>query len=110
MNSPNNGWTTTTRRLLLIQEILQFHHQSTSIPTTVRARVFEDNQGAFYLATSQRVTNRTRYFLVGWHWFWSHREEFEVHKVKTQYQRGDYLSKGMVRSPFENNRFLVQGW
>jgi uncharacterized membrane protein len=81
-----------------------------NVSTTVRARAFEDNQGAYYLATSHRITNRTKYFLVQWHWFWSHADEFEVHKVTTQFQRADYFTKGLPREPFERNRLLVQGW
>jgi hypothetical protein len=39
---------------------------------TVCARAFEDNNGALTLANSQRITSRTKYYHVEWHWFWSH--------------------------------------
>ena len=81
-----------------------------SIRTSVRARVFEDNQGAYYLATNQRVTNRTKYFLVKWHWFWSHSHEFLILKVESRDQRADYFTKALPRELFEHNRMLVQGW
>ena len=35
----------------------------------IRARAFEDNQGVFYLATNQRLTSRTKYYTVKWHWW-----------------------------------------
>ena len=81
-----------------------------SVSTSVRARVFEDNQGAYYLATNHRITNRTRYFLNKWHWFWAHRDEFEIYKVATHDQLADYFTKPLPRELFDHNRLLVQGW
>ena len=39
------------------------------VKATIRCRVFEDNNGALLLATNQRITNRTKYFQVKWHFF-----------------------------------------
>jgi hypothetical protein len=81
------------------------------VSTSVRARVFEDNQGAYYLATNHRITNRTRYFLnKEWHWFWAHSDEFEIYKVATHDQLADYFTKPLPRELFDHNRLLVQGW
>jgi hypothetical protein len=38
---------------------------------TIHARVFEDNNGAYLLATNQRITRCTKYYLVKWHFFWN---------------------------------------
>jgi len=38
--------------------------------SSVACRAFEDNAAALQLATEQRITNRTRYYHVKWHWFW----------------------------------------
>jgi hypothetical protein len=81
-----------------------------SIRTTVRARVFEDNQGAYYLATNHRITNRTRYFLNKWHWFWDHAGEFVIYKIDSRNQQADYFTKPLPRELFDHNRLLVQGW
>ena len=80
--------------------------------TTVRATVFEDNQGAYYLATNQRITNRTKYFLVKWHWFWHkyNEGEFQIEKCPTDLQRADFLTKSLSRDKFEANRRAVLGW
>ena len=79
--------------------------------TSVQARAFEDNQGALCLAINQRVTNRTKYFLVKWHWFWSFvNVEFEAFKIDSKNQRADFLTKGLPRAAFEHNRLSVQGW
>lgn len=84
---------------------------SQELSTSVQASVFEDNQGALILATNQRITNRTKYFLVKWHWFWSFfPAEFNIFKVESRFQRADYLTKGLPRPAFENNRRLTQGW
>ena len=104
------------KTLLPLKRILAEAVKMLSLPpdtkTSIRARVMEDNQGCYYLATNQRLTNRTKYFLVKYHWFWSHynRGEFEVFKVDTQDQNADYMTKGLPRESFERNRRSVQGW
>ena len=79
---------------------------------TFACRVFEDNNGALLLATGQRITSCTKYFLVKWRFFWSHVNsgEVEVLKVDTKEQRADYLTKGLSREQYETIRKLVQGW
>lgn len=97
----------------LLAEIIEgIDIKDENLRTSIRARAFEDNQGALYLANNQRITNRTKYFLTKWHWFWEHarNKEFEVLKVDTKDQRADYLTKGLTRELFEHNRLLVQGW
>ncbi|GKY94961.1 hypothetical protein MPSEU_000460700 [Mayamaea pseudoterrestris] len=104
------------KTLLPLKRILGEFVEVLSLPpeikTSIRARVFEDNQGCYYLATNQKLTNRTKYFLVKYHWFWSHHNqgEFEVFKVDTKDQDADYMTKGLPRESFERNRLSVQGW
>ncbi|KAI2500827.1 hypothetical protein MHU86_13613 [Fragilaria crotonensis] len=80
--------------------------------STVKCRVFEDNNGALLLATNQRITNRTKYFQVKWHFFWAHVRDgtIAIIKVDTQEQWADMLTKGLNRESFERVRRLVQGW
>ena len=77
--------------------------------STIRCRVFEDNNGALLLATKQRITNRTKYFLVKWHFFWSHvsNGDVAVLKIDTKEQWADYLKKGLNRETFERIRKLT---
>jgi hypothetical protein len=79
---------------------------------TIHATVFEDNQGAYLLATKHRISARTKYFAVKYHWFHSLHDdgEFEIEKCATEDQRADYLTKGLVRFSFERNRTSTQGW
>ena len=80
--------------------------------------LFEDNQGAYLLATNQRVTTRTKYFNVKYHFFWSYVHHPDknpngwlvVIKCPTDLMNADYLTKGLVRGIFEPNRLRVQGW
>ena len=95
--------------LLEIADALRLPPQFKS---TIQCRVFEDNNGALLLATKQRITNRTKYFLVKWHFFWSHVQsgEIDILKIDTKEQWADYLTKGLNRETFEHIRKLVQGW
>ena len=107
------------RVLLPMQELLTeiIEHvdvpsEFNSVDSTIRAPVFEDNNSALLLATTHRVTNRTRYYAVKWHWFWeAHRlGKFKVEPVDTNEQDADYFTKGLVQEPFESNRKSNQGW
>ena len=74
--------------------------------------VFEDNQSAYLLATNQRITNRTKYLLAKWHWFWDlyNKGEFQIVKCPTDKMAADYLTKALKRDHYEQNRRAVQGW
>jgi len=94
----------------LLVELMDALDVDDELRTSVQARAFEDNQGALILAQEQRITNRTKYFLVKWHWFWEFAKEFIAKKVSSENQRGDFLTKPLPRQAFEHNRLLVQGW
>jgi Reverse transcriptase (RNA-dependent DNA polymerase) len=96
----------------LLTEVVSALRLPPQFKATIRCRVFEDNNGALLLATKQRITNRTKYFLVKWHFFWSHvtNGDVSVLKIDTKEQCADYLTKGLNRETFEHIRKLVQGW
>jgi hypothetical protein len=102
------------RILLPIKRTLTEALASLDLPaefsSSVSCRVFEDNNGAYFLALNHRITNRTRYFLNKWHWFWQHASEFQLVKIDSRNQQADYFTKPLSRELFENNRLLVQGW
>merc|ERR1711988_2101111 len=56
----------------LVVDILDFLQISSGCHPTILCKVFEDNQGAYLLATNQRVSSRTKYFCVKHHFFWSY--------------------------------------
>ena len=93
----------------LLTEVVSALRLPPQFKSTIRCRVFEDNNGALLLATKQRITNPTKYFLVKWHFFWSHvtNGDVSVLKIDTKDQCADYLTKGLSRETFEHIRKLV---
>ena len=83
-----------------------------ALTSTIHCTVFEDNNGALILATNQRLTSRTKYFQVKWHFFWSHVKDGKVtvKRIDSASQLADYLTKGLPRPTFEHIRKLAQGW
>ncbi len=98
------------RVILEVMKHLKLNGQTPAIVTTIH----QDNDATRLLATNQHITNRTKHFLVRWHHFWSFLEEnkdnVKVVRCDTTKMRADYLTKGLVRVPFENNRRGSQGW
>ncbi len=80
--------------------------------TQLYSTVLEDNQSTYFLATNQRITNRTKYLLAKWHWFWDayNRKEFAIVKCPTDEQRSNYLTKSQPRTVFKKNCQAMQGW
>ena len=48
--------------------------------------LYEDNNGAYTVATNCRVTSRTKYFNVKWHYFWQfvHDKTLKVKKINNK--------------------------
>ena len=98
-------------RAILLEAIRELR-LSTETASTIKCTVFEDNNGALSLATNQRITSRTKHFLVKWHFFWSHVRtgKIQILKIDSAHQRADYLTKGLPRETFEKIRGMVQHW
>ena len=96
----------------LLREITDVLGTGGQIRAAIEASVFEDNNGAYLLATQQRITRRTRYYLTKYHHFWSavNNGDVTVHKCSTHEQKADMLTKGLARDTFEKIRKLNQGW
>ena len=102
----------------MIKEMIKATKCNQLEDTRLYSTVFEDNQGAYYLATNQRITSRTRYLLSHWHWFWdmvNKKDEdgttlINLVKCPTDEMQSDYLTKPLGKILFANNRRKVQGW
>ena len=105
----------------LLIEVSQAIGLSPSLRATLHCRAFQDNRAAWQLTTGQRITKRTKYFLVKWHWFWSHVRRsdedntdetrfLEIQACSTHVMRADILTKGLLCEKFEACRKLTQGW
>jgi hypothetical protein len=81
----------------LLLKILEGLKLPANFKPSINCQIFEDNSGALKLATKPKITNQTKYFLVKWHFFWSHLCNgliSMIHKIDTQQQHADYLTKG----------------
>ena len=82
--------------------------------TTFKTTVWEDNVGAMTLANLEpgRMTPRSKFYAVKYHWFRSHLKPNRVviEKIDTNEQRADILTKGLRRAKFEEIRKLLCGW
>ena len=64
-----------SRMMKEISDVLELPEE---VKATILSEVFEDNKGCYFLATNHRITNRTKYFQVKYHWFWYY---YAVHKA-----------------------------
>jgi hypothetical protein len=95
----------------LLMEVAPAIGLQKALVATIHARVFKDNNGAYLLATNQRITRRTKYYLIKLHFFWNavrNDGEVMVLKVDTLRQGADYLTKGLAREAFERIRKIFK--
>lgn len=75
--------------------------------------VFEDNNGALSLATSPKLSPRTKHIAIKYHHF---RESIGqekgiiIEKVDTTQQKADILTKGLPGPTHASIRKLLMGW
>jgi Reverse transcriptase (RNA-dependent DNA polymerase) len=76
------------------------------------SKVFEDNNGALALASSPKMTPRSKHIAVKYHFFRSHvqKGDIKIYKIDTKEQKADIFTKGLVRPVYETIRKLVMGW
>jgi hypothetical protein len=98
----------------MLIEVLSIIKLPKELVTMIYCTVFEDNQGAYLLATTQRITSRTKYFLVKFHHFWFYIEleagnnrKINMIKCSTHEQGADILTKGQPCTTLENNIGIV---
>jgi hypothetical protein len=96
----------------MLIEISSYLRLSPEWQSSIHCTVFEDNNGALLLANNHRLTNRTRYFHVDWHFFWDHQSQgwFVIVKVDTKLQRANIFTKGEPADAFEDQRWYILGW
>ena len=76
------------------------------------SKIFEDNNGALILASSPRMTPRSKHIAVKYHFFRSYVADgsIKIYKINTEDQKADIFTKGLVRVIFERVRKLLMGW
>ena len=78
----------------------------------MHCKAFEDNSGALEIARVHKYRPRTKHLNVKLHHFRSYvdRQEVSIHKVHTDDQRADYLTKPVNEDILVRHRKVVMGW
>jgi hypothetical protein len=97
----------------LFQEVGTALKLKCAIPTILHSTVFEDNNGALSLATSPKISPRTKHIAVKYHHFRSKigaDKGIIIQRVDTTEQKADIFTKGLGAQQFDYIRKLVMGW
>jgi hypothetical protein len=97
----------------LFQEVGTALKLKCAIPTILHSTVFEDNNGALSLATSPKISPRTKHIAVKYHHFRSKigvDKGIIIQRVDTKEQKADIFTKGLGAQQFNYIRKLVMGW
>jgi histone deacetylase 1/2 len=96
--------------LLSVCECLDLKPEETA---NTHSTVFEDNNGALSLASSPKITPRTKHIAVKYHFFRSHcgpTKDVRIVKIESKEQKADIFTKGLAEQPFQHIRKLLMGW
>jgi hypothetical protein len=97
----------------LLQEVGTALKLQFATPAIVHSTVFEDNNGALSLATSPRITPRTKHIAVKYHHFRDSvgkDKQIDIVKIDTSIQKADIFTKGLPAEKFQGLRKLLMGW
>jgi hypothetical protein len=97
----------------LFQEVGTVLNLKCATPTILHSTVFEDNNGALALATSPKITPRTKHIAVKYHHFRSKigpDKGIIIQRIDTNKQKADIFTKGLGAQQFAYIRALVMGW
>ena len=84
-------------------------------PTLVHSTIFEDNNGAIQLATSPKISPRTKHIGIKYHFFKSHiglkeGKGIGIKKIGTTENIADLFTKGLPPDKFKTLREGLMGW
>jgi hypothetical protein len=93
----------------LVQELSTTMAYKKEFEIRTHSKVFEDNNGALILASSPRMSPRSKHIAVKYRSFRSHVADgsTKILKITTEGQKADILTKEPVRAIFESIRLLV---
>ena len=105
------------RELLPMRELLQEVGTTLDLdfakPAIVHSTVFEDNNGALTLATSPRITPRTKHVAIKCHHFKTSvgaEKGIAIKPIDADQQKADIFTKGLAADKFAHLRKLLMGW
>jgi hypothetical protein len=94
----------------LFQEVGSVLQLKCAIPTILHSTVFEDNNGALALATSPKISPRTKHIAVKYHHYRSKigvDKGIVIQRVDTTEQKADVFTKGLGSTQFDYLRKLI---
>ena len=96
----------------LVQEFKEHGQPMKALIPTVHCRAFEDNSGALAIAQVVKFRPRTRHYNVKlWHFKdYVESKQISLHKIHTDDQLADTLTKSLALAPFRKFRKLIMGW
>ena len=79
---------------------------------TVHCRCFEDNEGAVEIAKVPKMRPRTKHMSTKYFHFrhWVENGSLSVHKITTENQPSDGLTKALSIDALRRHRLFLQGW
>ena len=107
---------TALRDMIPLKTLLKELCTNFALPTNVvfntHSTVYEDNNGALRLATTQAMTPRTKHIAIIYHWFRTHVQQktVSIKKIDTKIQTADIFTKPLGTADFQRLRFLLSGW
>jgi hypothetical protein len=99
----------------LLKEIRSHGHirdTPSSHTTKVHCKVFEDNSGAIKIAKFRKYRPQTKHLNIRLFHFRGYvdRSEITIHKIKSEDQPADVLTKPLSDNPFIKHRKRINGW
>jgi hypothetical protein len=94
-----------------LREMQEYGYQVHPTMTKVHCRVFEDNSGALEMARLHKSRPRTKHINAKLHHFRSYvGNSITLHKIGTDDQPVDILTKPLPYDAFVKHRFSLLGW
>ena len=96
----------------LLQEMKHHKIVTDASPPRIHCRVYEDNSGALEMAREYKYRPRTKFLNIKLHHFrdYVERGDISIHKIGTEDQPADYMTKPLDERTFVKHRKVVQGW
>ena len=78
----------------------------------VHCKVFEDNIGALEMAKEHKFRPRTKHIHIKYHHFRAYvdNNRISIHKIHTNHQHADLLTKPLATAAFSRHRKTIMGW
>ena len=107
---------TALREVIFLMSLVEELHRKISSKIqpkpTIYCTAFEDNSGAYELATAPKMRPRTKHINAKYHHFRSHvdRKLIAIRQVKTEEQLADFFTKQVSLPLFQSFREGIMGW